>query len=215
MSADAARQAIARHDKAAAANAVNEAIGFSDKLGSRATAPIYSELSSVSIVGPIEAAKANTGAPAGPPAVKAVAGGYTRIVLDANLARARLLAAKAELASGDLARADADLRAIQNGVVLESVSANLPLVRARENLNLAKTSAQSGNTAAAKSQMQAAQKALADFARLSPASPHASQAQTLANQIASAAQSADATHPISTAQLDQWWTQIADWTDQA
>lgn len=213
ISTNAARQAIARKDRAAAEGAVQEALGFADKLGASGTAAIYSELSRVSVVGPVATGKEKSNSPA-PDAIKALSGGYTRISLDVGLAHAQLNAAKADLSRGDLQKADGDLRAIEGGVVLQSVSANLPLVRARENLALAKASVQAGRPADAKAQVLAAERALNAYTRSSPAWTHAPAANALVTQMGSAVSSVDSAHALSTAQLDGWWSEVAAWTDE-
>jgi hypothetical protein len=213
-----ARAAIARSDMPAAHAAVREALSFSDRLGVRPV-PIYEELSSVSVIGPVAAAKGaasatESGVPASQgrrtPAVKAVVGGYTRVILDAGVARARLQAAIAELDRRDFARADADLKAVQQSVILESVSANLPLIRARENITFARTAVQTGRPLDAHKELVAAERALRDYAGAFPTTPLARPAEDMARDIASATGASALAPPVAT--LDRWWSQLASWT---
>ena len=149
-----------------------------------------------------------------PVGVQDVVGNFTSVDLDIRLAQDHLTAAKQALEKGDFGGADAALKAVQDGVDVASVSVDLPLARARENLILARESAMSGDQRETKVALRDAARSLREYARFGGS--HSSQASALCTQIENASNSASQTSTTSSAtQIENWWNQLASWTQNA
>jgi hypothetical protein len=79
------------------------------------------------------------------------------------LVQAWLESARTEITNGDLGKADGHLRDLQAGIRKALIPPNLPLLRARESLDLARSAAQDGRPTALKAQVDAARAALAAY----------------------------------------------------
>lgn len=133
-----ARAALSDRKKEEADKHIKEARGLADKLAAdaqrqgRKVIPIYSQYEVVAVTGPIrtvqgqasadraarqEKAKGETGKAAGEDV------NLTSVIVDPGAALKGLNAAKAALDSGDLAKADDNLRDVQMSVLLMSVPA--------------------------------------------------------------------------------------------
>jgi hypothetical protein len=217
---------------------VNAALASLDRLKGAALVPIYTEVAQSSLLAPVEAAKKEsasntapvTGAPASPQsngaatatntstgsaplAVEAVTSGYTQVLLDTSVARAQLDAARSALDGGDLKTADNSLKLLEQSIVLESSAARLPLVRARENLWLASVAARRGDRSEAKTQLQAAARALGYYRQAAPPADVAD-VEVLQREIAGYASSPDSQRADAAARIDKWWDRVADLTDR-
>src|SRR5581483_4409656 len=123
-----------------------------EQFGNRASVPSYAELEQTAFLAPLEAAKrgvkerveADPLALNRAPTVQLTVGAYTRVALEVAQARRQLLAARAALNDKQAAQAEAALLALQNGVTLEAVTSNQPLLRARQQLALALNHARDG-----------------------------------------------------------------------
>jgi hypothetical protein len=150
----------------------------------------------------------------GPEVVKSVEGGFSYIGLDMDAMREHLQAAQQALKNNNPGNADLELARAQAAIVTGSIESNMPLVRARENLSLAQDNLRSGNYAKAKVELNAAAKALNGYSKDAQAS-HAKDAKNLGAQITSAANSAPSNHASVEKNVDTWWNQLADWTNQS
>ncbi len=224
-----ARQAIQSKNRQRAMTHVNEALQASRNIQTTAgVVPIYTEFEEVSVIGPLQASRAQTQAPteasreaaehpattAGRPGevVRDVEGGFTSVEVDMSQARTHLGAAKTALQSNDLTQADKALRAVQNSVSMESVEANLPLVKARQNLALALTQCRQGQISNAQAPLREAVSALDNYQQL-PGAAHSTEAAQLSkdiNDFVSTMQ--QKTQAQTTDQIQQWWNRVADWT---
>jgi len=148
-----------------------------------------------------------------PDIVNRVEGGYSYIGLDVDAALEHLQAAKQHLANNEPGKADLELARTQQSVDTGSISTDMPLVRARENLALARDEVSSGNYSQAKAELKAAANALNDYAQDSQAQ-HAKDAKNLMTQIKSQTASMQASHGIDRQKIDTWWNEIANWTGQ-
>jgi hypothetical protein len=150
----------------------------------------------------------------GPEVVKSVEGGFSYIGLDMDAMREHLQAAQNALKNNKPGDADLELARAQGAIVTGSIESNMPLVRARENLSLAQDNLRSGNYTKAKVELKAAAKALNGYSKDAQA-PHAKDAKNLGAQITSAANSATSNHASVEKNVDTWWNQLADWTNQS
>jgi hypothetical protein len=147
------------------------------------------------------------------PVVRETEGSYTSINLNVPMAKQHLQAAQTSLQNNNMKVADASLLAVQQSVNMTSVQTDLPLVRARENLNLAQQFAQSGNMQQCAAPLQAAVNALQEYQRGAPSGRYKDQAAQLASQISAYTGNIEQQN-TSTApgQIQQWWNEVANWT---
>ena len=142
-----------------------------------------------------------------PVAVQDVAGQFTSVVVDKQMIQTHLQKAKQALQNSDYKAADEALAAAQDSVDVASVASDLPLLRARENLVLAKAAANSGDYQEARSALKSACSALRNYA--STNSAHAQDAKHLESQINNYQMSSD--HSNASSQIQSWWDETAGW----
>jgi hypothetical protein len=152
--------------------------------------------------------------PSQPDVVKSVEGGYSYIGLDMDAAREHLQAAQQALKNNKPGDADLELARAQGSIVTGTIESNMPLVRARENLSLAQDNISQGNYAKAKVELKAAAKTLNNYSNDAQA-PHAKDAKTLGARITSAANSVTSNHASVGKNVNTWWNQLANWTNQS
>jgi flagellin-specific chaperone FliS len=186
-------------------------------------AQLYDELDRYSVLGPImtqrnsnngqnsksQASDASRVAAKTHPTVREVEGQYTSVALDVQAAKDHLNMASQALQNGNFQKADEALQAVQDSVVVTTVAADLPLLRARENLALARESALQGHFGETQAALNAASRALVDYADNS--GPHANDARSMRSQIVNFNQSLQQNHTDAVSKIDQWWDQTTDW----
>ncbi len=184
-----ARAALHKGDHQAAIQDVRRAQHDLQEVRSQAhgdtVIPVYQEFVSVSILDPVVAEKKSR--KAGATAVNEVAGEYSQVTVNTTVAENALAAAAFALKKGDWKTADAGLSDVQDGVQIESVKADLPLARARENLVLARQAARDGHYSEARATLESTSKALSTYA--AEGGVHAAAAKQLHQQIDTFAQS--------------------------
>ncbi len=148
-----------------------------------------------------------------PEVVKWVEGGFSYIALDVDGAREHLQAARQALKNNDPGKADLELARAQESVDTGTIGTNMPLVRARENLSLARSDVSSGEYPQAKADLTAAANALKNYSKNGQA-PHAQDAGKLSSQIQSAASTVRSKQTAASQKIDNWWNQLANWTGQ-
>ncbi len=102
--------------------------------------------------------------------------------LDVGMARQHLEAARAALDRNDTAAAQASLAAVENSVQTVASQGDLPLVRARQNLEVARGRALEGKPGAARAPLREAARALREYESAAPAS-QAAEAAALRAEI--------------------------------
>ncbi len=232
-----ARQAIQNKNQRQAMSHVNQALDAAGKIQTTAgVVPIYTEFEQVSVIGPLQAARAETQGAAEaarqapettaepqPPAgtaergmtVREVEGGFTSVAVDMSEARTHLDAAKTALQSNDMAQADTALQAVQNSVEMVSVESDMPLVKARQNLALALNQAQQGQISNVQAPLKEAVSALDDYRQL-PGAEHSTEAAQLSRDIQNfmSTMQQKSQDQVSS-QIQQWWNSLADWTSKS
>ncbi len=108
-------------------------------------------------------------------------GGFTEVGVDVGASKERLQMALNALNENDWKGADAALNEVENGVVMESMESDLPLLRARENLAVAQAAARRDRWTETRTALRAAGRALNEYAQTRPA--RASEAKYLTQQI--------------------------------
>jgi hypothetical protein len=233
-----ARDAIKQNNLQAALDPVNRAIGLQqalDREGQKGRAvPIYTEVVRMSISNPSEVAGhgqiAHLGTPsekmdiyAGknqestadrmttveePATAQNVSGAFTRVSLDTNVTETHLPAAREALNRGDLNGADKDLSAAQDAMATETVAADLPLLRARENLALAARETQRDDYNTAAASVRAAVDALASYAE--HGGPKAGDARTVGRHMQSLAERIPPDRAQAASEIEKFWNQVAE-----
>jgi len=141
-------------------------------------------------------------------AAKRVVGQYTSICLDTRAAESNLRAAKDALNSGNLSEAKSDLSAVQNSVMAETVESDMPLLRARENLIIARMAARQGNFAQVHTSLQAAARALNTYEQ--QGGQHATEAQHLQSKITQYDQNLAQNHSNASARIQAFWNKTTN-----
>jgi hypothetical protein len=232
-----ARTAISQSNRQQAIKDVQQALDNAKLVNSRHSGsdlvPLYTELERVSVIEPIlkrHQSQSNSGTNGSTQSgsasqdssssranralgVHEVIGGYSSAFLDLNAAQKNLNAAQQALNSNNLKQADRDLQAVEDSVVVESVAADMPLLRARENLVFARDNAQMGHYQRAQAELQAASRALADYEKTT--SSHNQDAEHLRSDIGSYAQSLTKNHSDAASKIESWWDQTTNWITPA
>jgi hypothetical protein len=120
----------------------------------------------------------------------------------------KLISAQAKLQARDVAGADADLQAIEAAADAHATPMSLPLIRAAESLSLAATAVSGGRLAQLRTQLVAAQAALAAYGGV----PHAAQARSVAAEIGEALRQPGGVSALPPAQIALWSGVVGAWT---
>jgi len=191
--------------------------------------PLYTELERISVIEPImKRRQANTknststgsadrsasgSQQGGALAVHEVVGGATSAFLDVTAAQRHLQAAQQALNKNDSTQANRELQAVEDSVVIESVATDMPLLRARENLVLARDSAEAGKYQRSQAELRAASRALSEYEKTSTS--HSQDAQHLRTEIDTYAQSLAKNHTDANSKIESWWDQTTNWITPA
>ena len=89
------------------------------------------------------------------------------------------------------------------------VSADLPLLRARENMVLARQAANREQYGEAHAALRAASDALSQYANVQPS--HAADARTLQSEIDAYNQNIQQNYTDAATKIDDWWDRMTDW----
>ena len=217
-----ARRAIRENNTQLAEADVNKALQTANQLTSTHTGngnliPLYSEIGEYTMMGTprrTNASQANANANGSTHvAVRRVVGNYTSVALDVNLAKTHLEAAQQALNSGNMQAAQQALRGVEDSVMETEVATDMPLLRARENLMLARWAVNKGEYGEAHAALRSASQALATYDE--SGGSHASDAQQLRSQIASYNQSIRQNHADASAKIESWWNQVSGWETPA
>lgn len=226
---DQARQEIARGNRDAAAQHVDQALDRVAQIDTRMKAagrktlvPIYSEFETVSVIAPIEAARGRTpvktsshqhdpslGRPMA--AIQEVEGRYTAVLLDLEHAKRNLEGARGALKNDQLPVADSALAETQSGVILISIEGDLPLVKARQNLYLAWSAIENGDHKAAQAPLLAAADALAEYREMGADAASASDAKRMEQDIRAYAAKVSSAPANAKDQVYHWWSKVNSW----
>jgi hypothetical protein len=173
--------------------------------------PLYDEWESYSVIGPPNNSRIN---PNATPVrrneiVEEASREYTSAALDVRAAKDHLQAAQQAVNKGAFREADAALAAVQDGVAVSSVAADLPLLRARENMVLARNAADRDQYHQAHAALLAACEALGQYSN--EQNPHAAEARALREEIDTYNQTIEQNHADATMKIEDWWDRLADW----
>jgi YfdX protein len=217
-----ARAALKNGSDQAAIDEVNQAQRILNRIEARAPrmhlVPVYQEFVSVSILTPVVAEHNSRKALQqkvannnnGPAVVHQVAGEYTRVMLDTNIAKKALATAEYDLGMADWNGADRALSEVQEAVGIESVKSDMPLSRARENLILARFAVRQKNYSEAKDSLEAASRALAAY--VAEGGTHAEQAKDLEQPIRELANNIQQDNAQAVSTINDWWNTTSNWS---
>jgi len=219
--ADAARQALASNNTQQAKQDLNSALDAADHLknnaGQNGIVPLYTELGQYTLIGPRQNKQANSSTNNQTTAnqtvaVRKVTGDFTAVTVNLNTAHTHLEAAKQALDKGDTKAARDALMAVQDSVAEEEIAADMPLMRARENLMLSRDAVNKGDYHEAHAALQAASNALANYSQ-DPlhAGTYANDAKQLRSDIDSYNASIQQNHSDASSKIESWWNQVTDW----
>lgn len=215
-----AREAIARNDTRAALDAVKRALDASREIdrkhGRPGKIPVYSEVVRISVHAPAKVGgtpPSHTGsADRTRQPIQQVAAEYTNVFLNTTSTTKHLYQARAALERNDIKSAGNALAAVQSAVTTESVGADMPLIRARENLVIAAGQVRTGDYRSAQVTLGTAVEALENYANgVNPA--HEAQARVLGREIVLYAQRLLTDSNGAAAKIEDWWDRIASWTE--
>ena len=199
---DVARQAIAHRDAPAAQNHIRQALEMAGKIKDT-FAHISSEFDTVSTT--VSSKRHGSGS------VSEVNGSYTTTILNVASARNHLLAAQAALEKGDLDAAGTDLAAVQADVVTKTFNGDLPLVQAKDNLEIALARVREGKYKDAILPLKSAARALDRFAHQNPAPQPADVVSRFSIEIDAYAERITKDHADAPDRVTAWLNQVTDW----
>jgi hypothetical protein len=217
-----ARQAIANGSYQSALRQIDEALGsarqacsLASMQGLRNMVPIYTEYTQASIIGPFQTARAQRQDAGGVqaagvqgPVVQEVEAEFTRVAVDLPVAVQHLEAARTALLNNNPRAADSALSAAEGAVIMVRVERDLPLVKARQNLALAKGMIRLGDFQSARAPLNEAVNALGTYS-----GPHTAEAEQLQRQIAfSLSDNFGQNRQAAVNRIDQWWNELANYT---
>jgi hypothetical protein len=181
---DNARFAIRKGDPVAAANDLNQALSYARRLPDRPSRLLRSE--------PRAMDRNQSSRPGAKPIPPAQLTDFGALV--------KLASSRAELDEGKLDDADAQLRAIQDGIPQSEIPSDLPLLRAAGSLDSAHSAAKEGRTSDLKTQLLCAELALSVYT--GPA--HLAEAHDLAATIGQTLDQSGPRAPILEYRVNVW-----------
>jgi hypothetical protein len=172
---------------------------------SRQFVPLYDEWENYSVIGPLM----NQRDHAHNEIVEEASREYTSLALDVQVAKNQLQSAQQAVNQGAFQKADAALAAVQDGVMVTSVAADLPLLRARENMVLARNAADRDHFPEAHAALQAVSEALNQYSN--EQNLHAADARVLREEIDTYNQSIEQNPVDASTKIEGWWDRMVDW----
>ncbi|PWU02202.1 MAG: hypothetical protein C5B51_21340 [Terriglobia bacterium] len=133
--------------------------------------------------------------------------------LNVTSAAGHLRLAQAALEREEWILGDSELAAVPNSVMHQNSEGNMPLLKARENLMLARARVLEDKPGAAEAPLRAAAQALAEFERLSPG-PRTVKAEAIRQEIDVYVRHVREDHANAIAQIDLWLDPINEWSRQ-
>jgi hypothetical protein len=207
---DRADRALQKRDDAEANGDIDDASAARMKLAQDAKAdggsmivPLYADLDDTEYLSRI--GKNRTASQ--PLTVTSNVGQFTYLAIDLDKTNSRLNAAKVAIRDKNDQAAEDSLSAIGSNLVALSVSTDLPLLTAREDLALAQTALNDKNTQAVAADLHQASQALRVYA---VSGPHAADAKALSGEIDTVAANSSGPN-MSMQTVDSWWERVKDW----
>ena len=143
--------------------------------------------------------------------VSEVNGRYTATILNVTNARNHLLAAQSALKKAIWTPPSVNLAAVQGDVATRSYSGDLPLVQAKDNLDLALARIRDGKYKDAILPLKSASRALDRFAHQSPAPRPATMASRFSIEIDAYAERIGKDHVDAPSRIAAWLDKVNAW----
>ncbi len=177
--------------------------------------PVYSTTQTATTYTPIKKPKApdyevTTNRMKKDTSIREVEADVTTTELNVTNAANRLTAARVAVEQNDWTAAENDLAAIPAAVVNVRNQDAMPLLKAKQNLELAKVRVLDGKYKDAVMPLRAAAEGLADYERVSPG-PHAQDAEYLRQQLLSYSDQVTHHHDEADVRIDGWLDQVNAW----
>ncbi len=219
---DLARKAVSQHDPAAALDHIRQGTILANEI-LKAAPPqpqpvlvqVYKTIDATSTYAPVKGKasseltpdryKKNT-------SVRDVEGTITVGKLDVTSSASRLEAARAAVERADWVTADSQLGAIPASVIRTSVEGSMPLLEARDNLELARARVLEAKFKDARAPLRAAAQDLANYETLYGA--HAADVEYLRGQIDAYAQTIVRDHANAANRINAWLQPIDKWNQE-
>jgi hypothetical protein len=205
-----ARQAVAAGDRTTALSDIDSAISMADTITSTAApsvVPLYREVETTTLYAPVKPKhdhfKKET-------SVREVTGEESSASLDVPAARGNLQAARSALLNDDFTAAGASLDAIQASVVAVNGTHDVPLLMARQNLELARERVLEGKYKDAKMPLMSAAEAIQQY-REESHGPQAKQGKYLAHSIQEYAEHIKHHHDDALTRIQDWSAEVNNW----
>jgi hypothetical protein len=220
-----ADQALQKRDESAANKDIDDAMMIRTKLTQQAKAdeesmvvPLYTDLDDTQYLAAVgkprtlnetaSGTKATSKSTPQPMTVTSNVGQLTYLAIDLDKTKSRLNAAKIAIRNKNEQAAEDSLGAIGSNLVAVSVSTDLPLLTAREDLTLARAALRAKNDQAATADLHQASRALTAYAA---SGPHAEDAKRLSSEISALAGKTSTSSSVLTQNVDSWWERVKDW----
>jgi hypothetical protein len=214
-----ARDAVAIQDKAAAMDHINHALAAVQEIQMQTAgqpAPllvnVYTEWDATSTYRPVKRKNSDEVSAdrwKKDTSVRDVEGEQAVGKLDISSASVDLTTAKTALAAEDWTGAGNALDAVQSRVVRQEYQGSLPLLKAQQNLSLARSRIAEGKFKDAVAPLRAAAQGLAQYETLSP--DHAAAAETMREQIDAYANDIRHNHADAFQRIDLWASRVNQW----
>ncbi len=215
-----ARQAVVNHNPETALDHIRQAMTLANEIEHQAPSaprpllvPVAKDIEKTTTYTPVKRGKdgeiiakrlkKNT-------SIREVDTDTTTSQLDITASAERLARAEMAVQRGDWTTADTELAAIPNSIIRTQVEGNMPLLKARDNLMLARSRILGDQYKDAAAPLRAAAEALADFEKLSPG-PQAEKAEAMRQEIEAYSQRVGRQHTHAIDRIDAWLDPINHW----
>jgi hypothetical protein len=214
-----ARQAISAHEKSAALDHVRQGLTLTTQI-QQASGPerpllvaVSKEIDTTTTYRPVKHRKSdemNADRLKKNTSVREVEGTVTTSKLDVTSAADHLQTAQSALERDDWTAADSALAAIPGTMVQSSGNTYMPLMKAKENLQLARARVLDGKPKDAAAPLRAAAEALADWERQAPG-PHTQEAESMRQSMLAYANNIHKDHADAVERITSWLTPVEQW----
>lgn len=221
---DLARQAIMQRDSAAALDHIRQASTlageiFQAKLGAPqpVLVRVYQDIDTTTTYAPTKRSRTGEYNPdrlKKDTSIRDVEGNVTTARLDVTSAAAHLAAAQNAIERQDWVTADSELGAIPASIIRTNVEGTMPLLEARQNLELARTRILESKYKDAAAPLRAAAQNLSDYERLTSA-PRAQDAEYYRERIETFSRIIRNRPANAAEQIDAWLAPINKWNSEA
>jgi hypothetical protein len=221
---DLARQAVARHDSAAALDHIRVGYTLADQIlqaepgaAHPVLVRVYQDIDTTTTYAPTKRSRTGEYSPdrlKKDSSIRDVEGNVTTARLDVTSAVARLSAAQNAVEHQNWVSAESELGAIPDSIIRTNVEGTMPLLEAKQNLELARTRVLENKYKDAAAPLRAAAQDLSAYEMLSPG-PRATNAEYYRERIDTFAHIIRHRPADAVAQIDAWLAPINKWNSEA